>query len=197
MYFLLGREIGNGFYDYVSDIERMALTDDPSRAQQVSEAELDMLDMDFLMNQGFYAMEIDRFGLRFSPVLLFRPPMMHYRPRFMPKRPGNMVVRPPRHMQPFSDAHPPRKPGAPRGQHAEDGRHGAERRTGPDEKPARMGGAPDGKPGGRFSSFAPKSGRGSGVSSGKSGGYRAKPGPSARPAGRDLHKGGGKRGRHA
>ena len=180
MYFLLGREIGNGYYDFVSDIEQMTLIDDPSHAQQISEAELDMLDMDYLMEQNFFAMEIDRFGLRFSKVLLFRPPMAHYRPPVMPKKAGDMIVRPPRHMQPHKPA--PRD-GKPRPA----GRPAPERRSGPDVRPARLDGEPgerpEGRTGGRFSSFVSKPGRrpratGRPGGSGNSEGYRGKPGGS-------------------
>ncbi|MGI6238347.1 MAG: hypothetical protein ACOYI5_01810 [Christensenellales bacterium] len=135
MYFLLGREIGNGYYDFVCEVERMALTDDPSRAQQISEAELELIDMDYLMERGFYAMEIDRFGLRFSHVLLFRPPMPHYRPLFMPERAKPLAVRQTKYMQLYRAPQPPAVSGK---------RHGA---GGKPRSPGGKPGSPDGRPG--------------------------------------------------
>ncbi len=85
MHYLIGRDLdGDGRYEFIQDMDRMILTDDPARALQMTENELDYIDMSYLNDAGFYALEADRFQVSLLDALLFHPVMRGYRPRVAP-----------------------------------------------------------------------------------------------------------------
>lgn len=90
MHYLIGRDLdGDGRYEFIQNMANMALTTDPYRALQVSEYDLSSIDMGYLNDYGFYALEANRFQVSLLERLLFRPVARGFRPR---------VVPPPRHM---------------------------------------------------------------------------------------------------
>lgn len=85
MYYLIGRDLdADGQYEFIHDMDNMILTEDPNRALQMTERELDYIDMEYLNAAGFYAMEADRFQVSLLEALLFRPTVRGYRPRVAP-----------------------------------------------------------------------------------------------------------------
>lgn len=85
MYYLIGRDLdADGQYEFIQDMDNMILTEDASRALQVTEHELDYIDMEYLNAAGFYALEADRFRVSLLEALLFRPTVRGYRPRVAP-----------------------------------------------------------------------------------------------------------------
>ncbi len=94
MYYFIGRDIdGDGYPEFVTNLETMALTEDPSRALQFTARELEYLDMPYLNSFGFYAIEAPRYGIPQLMNMLFRPTTRSYRPRVAPPP---RRVRPPR-----------------------------------------------------------------------------------------------------
>ncbi len=129
MHYLIGRDLdSDGRYEFIQNMANMALTTDPRRALQISEYDLSCIDMAYLNDYGFYALEADRFQVSLLERLLFRPVVRGFRPRVAP---------PPRHMRrpipPKPRVHgimnatrPPRHPAPPRMPKAErpaPGRH--------------------------------------------------------------------------
>lgn len=107
MHYLIGRDLdGDGRYEFIQDMDRMILTDDPARALQVTENELDYLDMSYLNQAGFYALEADRFQVSLLEALLFHPVVHGYRP-CVPPPPRR---RPPKPRGLFGIFAPPPKP---------------------------------------------------------------------------------------
>ena len=105
MYYLIGRDLdGDGEYEFVRDLEHMILTEDPNRALQLTERDLDSIDMAYLSEAGFYALEADRFQVSLLEQLLFHPVVRGLRPLVPPPpRPRAARVAPP----------PPRPAGPP------------------------------------------------------------------------------------
>jgi len=99
MYYLIGRDLdADGQYEFIKDMDNMILTEDANHALQVTEAQLDYIDMEYLNEAGFYAMEADRFKVSILEQLLFSPLVMGYRPRaaLPPRRRRRMPPPPPR-----------------------------------------------------------------------------------------------------
>ena len=85
MYYLIGRDLdADGRYEFIQDMDNMILTENADRALQVTENELDYIDMAYLNAAGFYAMEADRFKVSLLEALLFHPVVRGYRPRIAP-----------------------------------------------------------------------------------------------------------------
>ncbi len=85
MHYLIGRDLDvDGRYEFIQDMTNMILTDDPYRALQVTEYDLTFIDMEYLSEHGFYALEADRFKVSLIERLLFRPVVRGYRPRIVP-----------------------------------------------------------------------------------------------------------------
>ena len=85
MYYLIGRDLdADGQYEFIQDMDNMILTENANRALQVTENELDYIDMAYLNAAGFYAMEADRFKVSLLETLLFHPVVRGYRPRIAP-----------------------------------------------------------------------------------------------------------------
>ena len=85
MYYLIGRDLdADGRYEFIQDMDNMILTENANRALQVTENELDYIDMPYLNAAGFYAMEADRFQVSLLEALLFHPAVRGYRPRVAP-----------------------------------------------------------------------------------------------------------------
>ena len=81
MHYLIGRDLdGDGEYEFVRDLEHMILTEDPDRAMQLTERDLDSIDMAYLAEAGFYALEADRFQVSLLEQLLFHPLVRGFRP---------------------------------------------------------------------------------------------------------------------
>jgi len=124
MHYLIGRDLdADGRYEFIKDMQNMTLTEDPYRALQVSEYDLSYLDMQYLNQYGFYALEASRFKVSLLERVLFRPRIVGFRPPIAPPpRRGPLPRRrthvPPR-LQPFHDIaprpvapHPAPRPGA-------------------------------------------------------------------------------------
>lgn len=108
MYYLIGRDLdADGQYEFIKDMDKMILTEDPASALQITEEQLEYIDMAYLNAVGFYALEADRFQVSILEKLLFSPMMMGYRPPVVP--PPR-----PRHRTPPPPHHAPRKPAPPR-----------------------------------------------------------------------------------
>jgi len=94
MYYLIGRDLDcDGKYEFVKDMDNMILTEDSRRALQVSKAQLAYIDMDYLNEAGFYAMEAKRFNVSILEELLFTTLVRGFRPRVAPpprRRPRRM-----------------------------------------------------------------------------------------------------------
>ena len=85
MHYVIGRDLdADGKYEFIRDMDNMILTEDAGRALQMTETELDYIDMDYLNEAGFYAMEADRFNVPLLAALLFSPLIRGYRPRVAP-----------------------------------------------------------------------------------------------------------------
>lgn len=115
MYYLIGRDLdGDGRYEFIQDLANMILTADPYRALQVSEYDLTSIDMAYLNEYGFYALEADRFQVSLLERLLFRPVAPGYRPRITPPprrpRPHRPEPPKPRRHSVVTAARPPRQP---------------------------------------------------------------------------------------
>lgn len=159
MHYLIGRDLdADGRYEFIKDMQNMILTEDPYRALQVSEYDLTYIDMEYLRQYGFYALEASRFQVSLLERLLFRPRTFGFRPPIVPPPrraplPRRRLHTPPR-LQPFHDI-APRPAAAPR----------------PAPRPAGPMGRPAARPGGLFDrspSRAPKpGGRGPGGRGGR------------------------------
>ena len=174
MHYLIGRDLdGDGEYEFVRDLEHMILTGDPNRALQLTERDLDSIDMAYLSEAGFYALEADRFQVSLLEQLLFHPVVRGFRPLVPPPprrprahrapppppRPRGVRVAPPPHPaapkpRPVAPAPRPRpeglgmgRPGAP-SRRPEGGRGPGGRGTG-GRGPGGPGGRGSGGPGGR------------------------------------------------
>jgi len=105
MHYLIGRDLdGDGNYEFVKDLDNMVLTDDSRRALQITDTQLDYIDMEYLNAAGFYALEAKRFNVSILEELLFTTLVRGFRPRVAPP-----PRRRPRRMPP-----PPRPRRAPR-----------------------------------------------------------------------------------
>ena len=105
MYYLIGRDLdGDGEYEFIRDLEHMILTEDPNRAMQLTERDLDSIDMAYLAEAGFYALEADRFQVSLLEQLLFHPVVRGFRP----------LVPPPPRPRAARVAPPPPRPAAPK-----------------------------------------------------------------------------------
>jgi len=119
MHYLIGRDLdGDGRYEFIQDMANMILTEDPYRALQVSEYDLTAIDMAYLNEFGFYALEADRFQVSLLERLLFRPITRGFRPPVAPP-PRRGVRRPllprPRYRSMLGAVpHPPKAPRAPK-----------------------------------------------------------------------------------
>lgn len=115
MYYLIGRDLdGDGDYEFIQDLENMILTEDANRALQVTERELDAIDMAYLNEAGFYALEADRFQVSILEQLFFRPLVRGFRPLVPPPpRPPRARRVPPPPPRPRARRVPPPPP-APR-----------------------------------------------------------------------------------
>lgn len=115
MYYLIGRDLdADGQYEFIKDMDKMILTEDPASALQVSEEQLEYIDMAYLNAAGFYALEADRFQVSILEKLLFSPIMMGYRPPVAPPRPRRRMPPPPPRRAPRRPA-PPRPGRSPLG----------------------------------------------------------------------------------
>ncbi|MBQ8507961.1 MAG: hypothetical protein IJ466_11110 [Clostridia bacterium] len=134
MYYLIGRDLdADGRYEFIQDMDNMILTEDPNRALQMTENELNYIDMEYLNQGGFYAMEADRFQVSLLEALLFRPPVRGYRPRVAPppRRYRHRRVPPRNHLLGiFGIPVPPKPPRAPKPRPA------ARRKSAPAPRPA-------------------------------------------------------------
>ena len=109
MYYLIGRDLdADGQYEFIQDMDRMILTEDPNRALQVTERELDYIDMDYLNAAGFYALEANRFRVNLLGQLLFSPLMRGFRPMVPPPPRRPRVRRPAPKPRPMHAPHPAR-----------------------------------------------------------------------------------------
>lgn len=105
MYYLIGRDLdADGSYEFIKDMDNMILTEDANSALQMTEAQLGYLDMAYLNEAGFYALEADRFRVSILEQLLFAPMVMGFRPRVAP---------PPRRRRRPAPPPPPRRPHRP------------------------------------------------------------------------------------
>lgn len=118
MYYLIGRDLdGDGEYEFVRDLEHMILTEDPKRALQLTERDLDSIDMAYLSEAGFYALEADRFQVSVLEQLLFHPLVRGFRPLVPPppRRPrAHRAPPPPPRPRGVRVAPPPPRPAAPK-----------------------------------------------------------------------------------
>ena len=120
MYYLIGRDLdGDGEYEFIRDLEHMILTEDPNRALQLTERDLDSIDMAYLSEAGFYALEADRFHVSLLEQLLFHPVVRGFRPLVPPppRRPRAHRAPPPPPPRPRAvrvAPPPPPRPAAPR-----------------------------------------------------------------------------------
>lgn len=118
MYYLIGRDLdGDGEYEFVRDLEHMILTEDPKRALQLTERDLDSIDMAYLSEAGFYALEADRFQVSALEQLLFHPLVRGFRPLVPPppRRPrAHRAPPPPPRPRGVRVAPPPPRPAAPK-----------------------------------------------------------------------------------
>ena len=141
MIYIIAREIGGGYAEYVADIPHMLLTMDPDLAQQLGDEDLEKMDMPYMNREGFFAVEISRMGIMIRPEQRFRPPMPHFRPRIVHRKAGPLQVRPPRPLVPTpperrgpgpENSHPRRPDRPPQGRPHREARPGQEmeRRTG-------------------------------------------------------------------
>lgn len=155
MHYLIGRDLdGDGRYEFIQNMANMALTTDPYRALQISEYDLSSIDMPYLNEYGFYALEASRFQVSLLERLLFRPAVRSYRPRIAPPpRHMHRVIPPkPRIHGMMNASRPPRNPAPARLPKVE--------RPAPGRRSPAMGGGPAmGGPGG---SRKPGGGRGPG-----------------------------------
>lgn len=93
MHYLIGRDLdADGRYEFIKDMANMILTEDPYRALQVTEHDLTYIDMAYLNEYGFYALEASRFQVSLLERLLFRPIVRGFRPRIAP--PPRRIPRP-------------------------------------------------------------------------------------------------------
>lgn len=117
MHYLIGRDLdADGRYEFIKDMQNMVLTEDPYLALQISEYDLTYLDMEYLNQYGFYALEASRFKVSLLERLLFRPRVIGFRPPITPPPRRALLPRrrahvPPR-LHPFHDVAP--RPAAPR-----------------------------------------------------------------------------------
>ena len=100
MIYIIARELGNGYAEYVADIPHMLLTLDPDLAQQLGDEDLEKMDMPYMNREGFFAVDISRMGIMIRPEQRFHPPMLHFRPRIVHRKAGPLMVRPPRPLVP-------------------------------------------------------------------------------------------------
>ena len=119
MYYLIGRDLdGDGEYEFIRDLEHMILTEDPDRAMQLTERDLDSIDMAYLAEAGFYALEADRFQVSLLEQLLFHPVVRGFRPLVPPppRRPRahRAPLPPPRPRAARVAPPPPPRPAAPK-----------------------------------------------------------------------------------
>lgn len=134
MHYFIGRDIdGDGYPEFVCNLETMALTEDPARALQFTERELEYLDMRYMNSIGFYAIEVSHYGIPMLVNMLFRPAVRGYRPRVAPPprrvrapRPMGHPVPPPHgpmgHPGPGYPPHGPMSGPGPRGMSGPTGR---------------------------------------------------------------------------
>jgi len=88
MHYLIGRDLdADGRYEFIQDMEHMILTKDPYRALQITDYDLEYIDMAYLNECGFYALEADRFKVSLLEALLFRPRVRGFRPLIPPPPP--------------------------------------------------------------------------------------------------------------
>ena len=104
MIYIIARELGNGYAEYVADIPHMLLTLDPDLAQQLGGEDLEKMDMPYMNREGFFAVDISRMGIMIRPEQRFRPPMPHFRPRIVHRKAGPLMVRPSRPLAPVPAA---------------------------------------------------------------------------------------------
>lgn len=104
MIYIIARELGNGYAEYVADIPHMLLTLDPDLAQQLGDEDLEKMDMPYMNREGFFAVDISRMGIMIRPEQRFRPPMPHFRPRIVHRKAGPLMVRPSRPLAPVPAA---------------------------------------------------------------------------------------------
>ena len=118
MYYLIGRDLdGDGEYEFVRDLEHMILTEDPKRALQLTERDLDSIDMAYLSEAGFYALEADRFQVSVLEQLLFHPLVRGFRPLVPPpprRARAHRAPPPPPRPRGVRVAPPPPRPAAPK-----------------------------------------------------------------------------------
>ena len=125
MIYIIARELGNGYAEYVADIPHMLLTLDPDLAQQLGDEDLEKMDMPYMNREGFFAVDISRMGIMIRPEQRFHPPMLHFRPRIVHRKAGPLMVRPPRPLVPVPTAperRGPEGPRRPRPDHSQDRR---------------------------------------------------------------------------
>lgn len=103
MHYLIGRDLdGDGQYEYIEDMDNMILTENPGRALQFTKTELNNMDMAYLNQYGFFAVEATNL-VGYTLSRLFAPLTTSYRPRVAPppRRP-----RPPIHRGPMGPVVP-------------------------------------------------------------------------------------------
>lgn len=85
MHYFIGRDIdGDGYPEFIEDLNSMILTDNPARALQFTANELAYIDMPYLNSLGFFAIEAHHYGIPMLAQMLFRPTVRGYRPRVAP-----------------------------------------------------------------------------------------------------------------
>jgi len=113
MIYLIGRDLdGDGCYEFIQNMANMALTTNPYRALQVSEYDLSYIDMSYLNEYGFYALDASGFQVSLLERLLFRPTVRGFRPRIAPppRRMPRAIPPKPRIHGMMNAARPPRHP---------------------------------------------------------------------------------------
>lgn len=118
-HYVIGRDLdGDGYYDYISDLHTMTLTEYPQMAMQFDDRDPEYINMAHLAAHGFVPIGITALRLTIMPTLKFRRPASFLQalltpppraPRTTP-RPHN-GPRPGYHAAPRASARP--VPGAP------------------------------------------------------------------------------------
>jgi len=84
-HYVIGRDLdGDGYYDYISDLNRMTLTEYPEAAMQFDDRDLEYINMEQLRRYGFIPIGITALRLTIMPALRFQRPHSFLRDLLMP-----------------------------------------------------------------------------------------------------------------
>lgn len=84
-YFVFVREEGNE-HDFIANLETMEITEDIRYAQQISEDELENIDIAYMNQNEFFATDISTYGVSYLPALHYHPPRGFRPPPPPPRR---------------------------------------------------------------------------------------------------------------